>query len=340
MIEPQPRELPSHIAAALKGAGGETDTAGQPWAGRELHGQYHNFEQDDGAADPGYQHAKAELLEGLGSEAAVVQSLAKARVFVPIVAELSSTEQTQHGLTADKESEMALVTLQAPDGRRALPVFSSTASLENWHPEARPVAVYAARAALSAVAEDAQLMVVDPGADYTFVLRRPALWALAQQNPWTPSYADPVLQETVRRIAESTATEFSEGAGSLLLGLELHPGAGVRSVAQLAAGQHKTVHGGGAGPELRLLLLLSEGLAGTTLQDFLVRLQTQLAAEPMFAERVTPWKSACRARRDKPRRGKTQYKILCKTQCRTIGQRVAGHELRAVSGTAPCSVTA
>ena len=43
---------------------------------------------------------------------------------------------------------MALVTLKAPDGRLAMPVFTSAAALAAWHPEARPVAVYAARAAL------------------------------------------------------------------------------------------------------------------------------------------------------------------------------------------------
>ena len=48
--------------------------------------------------------------------------------------------------------------------------------------DARPVAVYAARAALSAVAEGAELMVLDPGSEVTFVVRRPGLWALAQQG--------------------------------------------------------------------------------------------------------------------------------------------------------------
>ena len=77
---------------------------------------------------------------------------------------------------------MALVTLKAPDGRTAMPVFTSAAALTAWHPEARPVAVYAARAALSAVAEGAELLVLDPGSEFTFVVRRPAVWALAQQR--------------------------------------------------------------------------------------------------------------------------------------------------------------
>ncbi len=58
------RPLPGHIAAALAGAGGATDSAGRPWAGRSLAGEdatIHNFEDDDGAADAGYLAALAGL---------------------------------------------------------------------------------------------------------------------------------------------------------------------------------------------------------------------------------------------------------------------------------------
>ncbi len=126
---------------------------------------------------------------GAGDEAAVVASLATARVFVPILATLAEEGDGVADLHADKQADMALVTLKAPDGRTAMPVFTSAASLAAWHPEARPVAVYAARAALSAVAEGAELLVLDPGSPITFVVRRPAVWALAQQRDWTPSYA-------------------------------------------------------------------------------------------------------------------------------------------------------
>ena len=95
----------------------------------------------------------------------MVASLATARVFVPILATLADEGEGAGGLHADKQADMALVTLKAPDGRTAMPVFTSAASLKAWHPEARPVAVYAARAALSAVAEGAELLVLDPGSD-------------------------------------------------------------------------------------------------------------------------------------------------------------------------------
>ena len=55
--QPPARRLPGHIEAALAGAGGATDSAGQPWAGRSLSGEdakIHNFEDDDGTADSAY----------------------------------------------------------------------------------------------------------------------------------------------------------------------------------------------------------------------------------------------------------------------------------------------
>ena len=250
------RQLPGHIAAALAaalaGAGGATDSAGRPWAGRSLSGEdakIHNFEDDDGAADAGYAAALAALAAGDGDEAAVVASLATARVFVPIVATLAEEGDGHGGLHADKQADMALVTLKAPDGRTAMPVFTSAASLEAWHPEARPVAVYAARAALSAVAEGAELLVLDPGSDVTFVVRRPAVWALAQQRDWTPSYADPDL---ARNLGEA-AVGFPA-----VRRVEIHPGGGVAAVA--ADGQQ--IPGGGSGPELRVVLYLEDGLDG------------------------------------------------------------------------------
>ncbi|WP_454698093.1 SseB family protein [Arthrobacter humicola] len=276
---PAPRQLPGHIAAALAGSGGATDSAGQPWAGRSLAGEdakIHNFEDDDGTADAGYLAAVDALRSAAGSEAAVVASLATARVFVPIVAQLA--EESDHGthdhtLHGDKQADMALVTLKAPDGRTALPVFTSAAALEAWHPQARPVAVYAARAALSAVAEGAELLVLDPGSEYTFVVRRPAVWALAQQQEWLPSYADP---ELARAMADATA------GYPPVRRVELEPGGGVAS--STAGGA--VVPGGGPGPELRVVLYLADGLDAAGVQAVVAGLNTEWSRNAVFAERV------------------------------------------------------
>jgi SseB protein N-terminal domain len=278
MAEPQvpERHLPGHIAAALARAGGPADSAGRPWAGRDLSGDgnpLHNFDDDDGLADAGYAAAVRRLIAGDGTEAEVIQALAGARVFVPIVAELGEEADGGHGLAADKQADMALVTLKAPDGRKALPVFSSVQALQAWHPQARPVAVYAARAALSAVAEQAELMVLDPGAEMTFVARRPAVWALAQQKAWLPAYADAALAGIVSSAASGEPR---------ILRIQLEAGSGVAT--RTAAGQ--VVPGGGPGPELRLVIRLEPGLEQDEVRDIVGSLQQSLSTNQDFVERV------------------------------------------------------
>lgn len=270
------RDLPGHIAAALAGAGGATDSAGQPWAGRSLTGddaKIHNFGDDDGTADAGYLAAIAALIDGSGGEAEVVASLATARVFVPVVAQLAEEAEGVDGLHADKQADMALVTLKAPDGRTAMPVFTSAAALEAWHPQARPVAVYAARAALSAVSEGAQLLVLDPGSQFAFVVRRPAMWALAQQKDWTPSYLDDQLE---------TALVSTISAFTAVRRLETHPGGGVASL----TADGRQVLGGGPGPELRVVLFLEDGLDAGAVQALVAQLNDAWARMDSFAEGV------------------------------------------------------
>ena len=270
------RELPGHIAAALAAAGGPADSAGVPWAGRSLEGEgnpLHQFDKDDGQPDAGYTSAVQALVAGTGTEAGVIRSLATARVYVAIVATLGEETASEHGLTADKEADLALVTLTAPDGRKALPVFSSVDALSRWHPEARPVAVYAPRAALSAVSEEAQLLVIDPGSDVTFVVRRPAMWALAQQREWVPSYEDTSLAGIVTEAA---------GQEPLIRQVRLSAGGGVAS----RTAEGTLVSGGGAGPELRIILQLAPGLDAAGVQSLAAALQQRLASHPEFVERV------------------------------------------------------
>lgn len=276
------RELPAHIAAAL--AGNTADSAGRAWAGRDLSGPdnpLHAFDDDDGSADQALSAAVAGLLgasEGAVDqpgprERAVFAALTTARVFIPIVARLGQEAEGVAGLAADKEAEMALVTLTAPDGRKALPVFSSTAALTRWHAEARPVAAYAARAALAAAAEDAELMVLDPGGEVTVVLRRPAVWALARQIGWTPSYEDADLASLVATAA---------GAVPDILSVALRPAAGV--LARAADGS--IASGGGPGPELRMDLRLRGGLAPQEVHDVVAAFRATLLGLDAFVERV------------------------------------------------------
>ena len=274
--KPAQRHLPGHIAAALAGAGGPTDSAGQPWQGRSLagdDGKIHNFEDDDGTADAGYLAAVSALRNGSGDEAAVIASLATARVFIPIIAQLAEESEGDDGLVSDKQADMALVMLKAADGRTAMPAFTSAQALASWHPDARPVAVYAARAALSAVSEQAELLVLDPGSEVTFVVRRPGLWALAQQQTWVPSYLD---GEVAGAIAEAAA------AFPAVRNIGLLPGAGVATT----TANGETMPGGGAGPELQVVLYLEDGLDAAAVQDLVAGLQAAWSRNVLFGERV------------------------------------------------------
>ena len=109
-----------------------TDSAGTPWAGRALSGT--GFDADDGAADPAWLAALAEVHRRPSAEAdaLLVRTAAAARWLVPVVAVIDETDDGAHGHTVDKQTDMALVTLTGPDGRRALPVFTSVEALAAW----------------------------------------------------------------------------------------------------------------------------------------------------------------------------------------------------------------
>lgn len=199
----------------MHGSAAAGDSAGVPWQGRTLpSGGFHG---DAGAADPALQRALTDRAAGRADEAAVVAALASARLLVPVVAVLGEGAEVTHGL-ADKQADMALVTLTSPQGHRALPVFSSLEAMASWDATARPVPVDSRRAAVSAVAEGCDVLVLDLAGPVSFVVGRPAMWALGQGRSWMPADRDPqvlaVLGE-VRGVVEGVAdvaAEPGEGA--------------------------------------------------------------------------------------------------------------------------------
>lgn len=168
------------------------------------------FAGDDGTADPAVAAALAALRDGSGTVRAVVDALAGTRVLVPVLAELEVEDvvvHDGHAHTVDKEASAGIVALQAPDGRTALPVFTSVATMAAWRADARPVPSDVARAALSAVTEGWEVLVVDPGGPTTVLVPRPAVWALAQQQPWRPAVtAESVDPEVRDAIVAAVAT--------------------------------------------------------------------------------------------------------------------------------------
>jgi len=121
------------------------------------------FPGDDGQVDPSLRDAvgasNAELLSRFGA----------ARVFVPVVAVLTS-DADQAMVDSDKNAEMSAVMMTGVDGRRALLTFTDVAALEAWNPQARPVPVYGRDAARSALAEGAAALLVDVGSEHFTVI--------------------------------------------------------------------------------------------------------------------------------------------------------------------------
>lgn len=191
------------------------------------------FAGDDGSADPGVAAALDAYAAGTGSVAGVVGALTGTRVLVPVLAELEAADVVEHGghaHTVDKEASAGIVALRTPDGRTALPVFTSVAAMTAWRADARPVPTGAARAALSAVAEGWEVLVVDAGGPVTVLLPRTAVWALAQGEAWRPAVVDGAVDgdvaaavsrtlAPVREVLDATAAPGVRAEVAVVLGL-------------------------------------------------------------------------------------------------------------------------
>src|SRR5699024_733622 len=123
------------------------------------------FPGDDGSVPAPLAEALAAHRDGRDPHRQhLVAALADARVLVPITAVASETGTTAHGLTGDNGADMAMISIAAADGTKALPLFSSVAALSAWRNEARPVPVVAPQAAQAAVQEGCTALLLDPAA--------------------------------------------------------------------------------------------------------------------------------------------------------------------------------
>ncbi len=209
------------------------DSAGTPWADRELSSS--GFETDDGSADPALRSALASAPD----DAVLMRHVRAARLLVPVVA--APTEVDRSGEHPVETSvDMTAVTLVAPDGRRALPVFTGLDALRAWDPQARPVAVSPARAGQAAVTEGCEVIVLDVAGPGTRVLRSSMVWALAQDREWLPAHTDPFVARAVDTAVapevevEEHAVEAGDAPGVLRVVLRLVPGLDAAAVRDLA----------------------------------------------------------------------------------------------------------
>jgi SseB protein N-terminal domain len=179
------------------------------------------FPGDDGAADPAVLAALGAYAAGQGSEHAALNALAGSRLLVPVVAVLTeeasgesktagdgetagdseaegaadrsadgSADGSGSGLRQEKSTEMALPTLVGRDGRAAVLAFTSLDALTRWRPDARPVAVPAARAWQAGAAE-ASAVVIDVAGPVPVTVEGARLAALAAGRPAPLPHQDP-----------------------------------------------------------------------------------------------------------------------------------------------------
>jgi hypothetical protein len=237
--------------------GGPADSAGVPWTGRRF--QPNPFAADDGSADPGLLGALMAFRSGASGPEAVVDAYRRARLLIPLVT--AAGPGAARGL-GEASQELSIVTVAAADGRRVLPVFTSVSSLAAWDDTARPVPADGVRTAVAAVGDDTDLIVIDPGAATEFLIRRPAVWAIARDEPWEPP---------ARRV--DVVTGFRDSIATELAVLD------VRLLAGDPAARGRT-------PELTVELELTAGLGTEDLDAVLQRLARRWAADDRIATLV------------------------------------------------------
>lgn len=243
-----------------------SDSGGIAFEGRHLSDPA--FAQDTGESDPGLVAALAALTRtGTTDDVRdAMARLAHARVLVPIVATPSAAAAARHGVVPaegeefDDSAEMATVTLTAPDGRRAFPVFTGVGAVAAWDPQARPTPKLMPEVARTAIEEGCDTLLVDLGSPHAAVLRLSHLWALAQERPWQPAHEDAVVRLGVAEAAQ-----------------------GIDGLVRARVEDGAAVHGSGA---LRLVLVLRPGLDQQTIESVVTLVGERLAADPEVRIRI------------------------------------------------------
>lgn len=248
------------------------DTAGVPWHGREVTGSL--FAGDTGEPDAAVRAALAALRDApapvdggtaatrTAAESDLLAALRGARLFAAIEAVAADVDH-DGPLARDVVSDMAMPVLTAPDGRRAMPLFTGLDTLAGWSAAARPVPVHAGDAARAAIEESCDLVLLDlgsgPDGAPAHVLRLSQLWALAQDRDWIPAHDDPVVAAALARAAAGRPD---------ILGATLADGA---------------VHAPGV---TRLVLTLSEGLPQQTVRELATLVGESLGVDPEVRIRI------------------------------------------------------
>ena len=162
------------------------------------------FAGDTGDTPPGLAAALQAVAADPARRPDVLAALHGARVFAAVAAVATSTAvstgMSGSGHTVEKEADMSLALLSDGRDRRAVPVFSSLATLHRFDPSARPVAVEGQRAAAVVAAEGAQDLVLDVAGPVTVTLGEREVRALLRRTPTVPAYDDEATVASLRDV--------------------------------------------------------------------------------------------------------------------------------------------
>ena len=114
----------------------------------------------------------------------------------------------------------------------------------------------AGRAAVSAVAEGCDLMVLDPAGPVTYVVSRPALWALGAGRDWRPAHEDDEVLAAIEGAVAAEPDVVTFGAVP------------------------------GQSAQLQVTLMVREGLAAEPVRAVAQRVADALQASDVVRERV------------------------------------------------------
>ena len=230
------------------------------------------FDGDDGTADSALIEVLAAARRDEAGVYPAYAALAGRRVLVPVVAVLGESEATEtvgpdgKPLRRDKDSDMAVVTLVAGAGIKALPAFTSVRALAEWgasagYPQARPIPVNVETAAAAALQEDAAVLLLDLGGPGQFEISGSALRAFAQGRKPLPPSVDPEVMAAIKQVLAGIP-EVARALDSARLG---------------QAAEDVTV----------LALGFVPGTDPATLADPLQRVATGISADPLLRDRLS-----------------------------------------------------
>lgn len=146
------------------------------------------FTDDDGSPDTAIREAR--------DHRELLFALKQGRVIVAVVSIAEETKEIT-GLTAEKTSDMSVVSMLAADGRRGLLAFTGLDSLRAWNNSARPVPVTGIDVARAALDDSCEALVLDVAGPRTQVVPEVDLVVLAGVEPL--QHAAQIAQECLGR---------------------------------------------------------------------------------------------------------------------------------------------